>query len=122
MHEYPLRFTKEDAIRSLIESTYSAPRTVLIESDDGAVRLPVVLTSATAQYVPFAAHTGDTPAGCYEQPDWRLEGWVVPSGFNPRQPPAHVRLFIPAPFDDTLLWQVIPIGITPDEEIRVISD
>jgi hypothetical protein len=120
VHEWAVTFTLEDAKASLFESTYSRLKPIYLESSDGVERLPVVLDLAQPMFVPAAVTDSDTPAGCYEQPEWCFRGWVVPSGYSPSDRPARVWIWVAAGFNMELNWQVIPEDPPHDEPIRVV--
>lgn len=122
VHEYERCFTREEAAQSLFASTYSAPVPVFLSADDAATRIPVILTRAEPRYCPYRVVPGSTPAGCYEQPDWYFEGWVLKSGFDPSNTITRVRIYVDNGFEGTFLWQVIPAHADPDEPIRIVSD
>jgi hypothetical protein len=111
-----VRFTVTD-LKERLGSPYDAPRPIYVNPDDELLgAMPVVITSMTAVY-PLLE--GD-PLCCQQYPDWKLEGWVINSGFNPHQGLMRVRMYVfggdrsnPEALDD-LMIQRIPDQPDPD--------
>ncbi|MGH8542061.1 MAG: hypothetical protein ACREX3_00090 [Gammaproteobacteria bacterium] len=93
------RFTLDDVQRSLF-SRYSAPHPLVIRIDDCIGVMRIVVTSATSVYEAYTERTDDGPLGCLEYPSWKLEGWLMKSGFDPYSEVIRVRMYLKSQMTD----------------------
>lgn len=125
IHEFYSCFRLNEAFAALTESTYSKPIPVYLKSEEHDVNIPVVMTMMKACYQPFAPYL-DSPAGCYETPEWYFEGWILKSGFDTFSGITRVRIYVTDtdPEDPNtsvnVLWQVIPTDPDPNEPLRLV--
>ncbi len=116
-----VEFTLEDVKQSLF-STYSEPYTLPLSLGRNTGLLQVVVTSVTSSYVGLTNQTTDSTLGCWEHPDWKLEGWLVKSGFDPYKEVVRVRIYLTSEPDgtgiDALRIQRIPSSPDPEELVR----
>lgn len=94
IHEFMPEFTLDDLKSALFASTYSAPQPLPVNLDDAAATLRVVVVSVTQIYIARTVEVTDGPLGCYEHPSWRIEGWLMKSGFDPYDEVVRVRIVI----------------------------
>lgn len=94
VHEFAISFTKEELERSLFGSTYSNPSVIQVNLDDYDVHLAVVVTMAKQVYTEHTQLLTDAPLGCFERPEWYLEGWLLKSGFDPYPEVVRVRAYL----------------------------
>lgn len=94
VHEFTIGFSKEELQQSLFESTYSNPIAIRVELEDCDIHLEVVVTIAKQVYTEYTNLVTDGPLGCFEEPEWYLEGWVRKSGFDPYSEVIRVRAYL----------------------------
>lgn len=93
VHEFRIGFTKEELHQSLFESTYSNPSFIRVELEP-YTNLDVIVTMAKQVYTEYTHHVSDSPLGCFDEPEWYLEGWVRKSGFDPYSEVVRVRAYL----------------------------
>ncbi|MGR6971410.1 hypothetical protein ACU639_17785 [Streptomyces cynarae] len=113
-HQKP-RFTIEDIKAALFSTTYSNPKTLTVILPKGHT-VQVAITKAEPHYnvngLKLEADE-NSPATCYEYPDWYMEGWVVDGIATATAQGLRVRMFVYAHGDDSpepddMYAQVIP--------------
>lgn len=88
-------FNLDEVKAALFGSTYSSPQTLEVKLGEGSPTLRVVVASVTAFYLPHAAHVGDSPVGVHhDEPNYRIEGWLTKSGFDPYNEVVRVRIVL----------------------------
>lgn len=122
LHEFDPKFTMEDLQKSLFGSTYSRPHTLPVDLEDCDVHLQVVVTMAKQIYTENTYLRTDSPLGCFDKPEWYIEGWLVKSGFDPYGEVVRVRALIEVSSDGS--WDVSHIQripSTPNPGGRIVT-
>jgi hypothetical protein len=115
-------FTVDDVKDALFLGTYSNPRPLEIQLEEARPTLRVVVQSVTQVYTPFVIHPGDHPLGSYsESPNWKIEGWLMKSGFDPYAEVVRIRIVLPEGLPAEAFLQRIPTNPQPDGEIKTFD-
>lgn len=91
VYETATDFDHELLQKALFESTYSKPIILpyVIDEYIGETKdewpVPMVVESVRAVYTPRAVGVGETPTGCWEDPEWFVTGFLYKSPFDPYQ-------------------------------------
>lgn len=122
VHRFRPEFELGDLQESLFGSTYSLPRHLEMNIGGGVGMLRVVVDCVKQFYLPHAHCVDDKPLGCYDYPEWYIEGWLLKSGFDPYGEVVRVRMFVQtvAGAFDTALIQRIPANPDPDGLVLVV--
>lgn len=106
-------FTVEDIKASLFDSRYTNPKPLVVGLAED-VHLQVVASLVKPVYGALVTLPGSKPLGCYEAPDWYVEGWLLKSGFDPYPEIVRVRMYLTVPSDGGDLGDVAHIQRIPD--------
>ena len=119
-------FTVDDVAQALFASTYHHPRSLRLRRECADLASPVcsdiwiTLESARALYV---SSEPEEP-GCYEEPDWYLQGtarFISPAS-GPSTAPVHVYVMINQRGIHAALVQVITQPVAPDPLAPLTDD
>ena len=118
IHQFTPRFSKQELRAALFDSTYNGPIALAIETD-GSVHLKVIVALVKTVYIPNVVALNDSPLGCWQLPDFYLEGWLLKSGFDPYNEVVQVRAILRTQDSDDGSFDVgyiqrVPASPNPD--------
>jgi len=122
------RFTLEDMKAALFSSTFSNPKTLTVKLPQGRT-VQVAITKVEPRYNVNSLkleRDKNSPATCYEYPDWYMEGWVVDGVATATAQGLRVRMFVytggdESPEPDDMYAQVIPTYSYSEGDIFYVS-